>query len=185
MATPNVNGRVPLQRKMTWDEGKDALNNFGICSHNAHPVPFQSPLAEVPPGAAALLDGIQRKAPSPGYPPIKFFDVLELDYDPVNVIKSKLRIGLPVLLVMQITQSWEQIRRGIGSPRLDFQSARTGENHAIACLGYKDSETAFVIQDSFGTRAGTGGQWWLPYAAVVSSPSIIFHAIALTRKDLL
>jgi C1A family cysteine protease len=87
-------------------------------------------------------------------------------------MKRVLAGGRPILAAIQLTANY-------GAVRLDDPGSPTGGRHAIAILGYSNSEAAFIVQDSRGTTWASGGQWWLPFSIVVSPESIVLQAFAV------
>jgi C1A family cysteine protease len=50
--------------------------------------------------------------------------------------------------------------------------------HAVCVIGYDDSKSAFLVRNSWGSRWGWNGNFWLPYAYATNT-NLAFDAWAL------
>lgn len=55
--------------------------------------------------------------------------------------------------------------------------------HAVCVIGYDDSKSAFLVRNSWGSRWGWNGNFWLPYA-YATNPNLAFDAWVLYSDNL-
>jgi C1A family cysteine protease len=75
-------------------------------------------------------------------------------------IKSELYKGNPVIVAMDVDQSFIDVR---GNTVYANKSPGSRSGHAMVIIGYDDSRRAFHLLNSWGTGWGDGGYGWVEY----------------------
>lgn len=154
-------------------DGISTLFSHGIARQSLHNHPLDAAGAAVSPTADALRDGESRKLPH--FDPLTLMPPIReapLGPNALANLKGELASSRPLLAGIFITANY-------GQSRLSNPGPRNGQHHAVAILGYSDIEAAFIVQDSRGAGKFLGGQWWLPYQAVVSGSPVLFRAFSI------
>jgi C1A family cysteine protease len=138
-------------------DGIKSLANQGVCSETLWPYDPDK-FADEPPTvayAAAVNDlAIQYQAPAQN----------------LYSLKSTLAGGIPVVFGMSVYDSFESdavASTGI-VPMPDLKNESVIGGHAIAAVGYDDTQQWFIVRNSYGAGWGMKGYFTLPYAYVTS-----------------
>lgn len=157
---------------LTLEQGQSALEDIGICPHDLHPVTMDSSGLSAPPSDKARSDAAERRlAPISVFPPVSRIELLD-DFQRLLEWKRALLTGKPIVAGIDLPVGY-----GREMKRAPWPAVRLGPSHAVAILGYRDSEQAFVVQDSRGPEWFQGGQWLMPYAFAQSG--FVYKAYAL------
>lgn len=149
--------------ELSLAEAAQTLALEGICVHELHEHSSTLEGASQPPVPAAVADGRARRLPFNAALGVPRFRRLSDQFREMEW-KKALLTGKPIVAGFSLVD-------GYGAPmrRLDLPASRTGTGHAVAILGYRDSERAFIVQDSRGEDFGLGGQWWMSYSFAASA----------------
>ena len=92
----------------------------------------------------------------------------------VTDVKAQLANRRPVVVGINVFPSLSRLS-GSNSVYTDYSGASEG-GHAVTIVGYDDDRFggAFKIINSWGTRFGDGGFFWLPYSALANS-NVVFE----------
>jgi C1A family cysteine protease len=83
-------------------------------------------------------------------------------HDLVASCRTSLAAGRPVLLVLRIADSWFSVGKTGRIPSPGPADQLEGM-HAVAAVGYDDSQQSLIIRNSWGLGWGEAGYAWLPY----------------------
>ena len=86
----------------------------------------------------------------------------------VTAIKGGLAKGFPVVLGIQVYQSFESdgvARTGV-IPEPNKSKEQCLGGHAICLAGYDDAKKAFILRNSWGSGWGLAGYAYLPYGYI-------------------
>ncbi|MER2539996.1 MAG: C1 family peptidase [Azonexus sp.] len=84
-----------------------------------------------------------------------------LDTDDLDTIKSQIFNGHPVIVVLNLPKSFDQLR---GNNVYDDRADRNFP-HVMVAVGYDDRLQAFRLMNSWDTNWGDGGYVWVAYRA--------------------
>jgi hypothetical protein len=157
--------------ELSLEDAKSAMEDFGICLNSLHDKPMDEKGIAEPPSPAARSDAQDRRLPPISIFPPVYQIVLLGDYNRVQEWKKALLTGKPILAAVDLPASYGRMMR-----RAETEGGRLGPCHAVAILGYRDSEQAFIVQDSRGPDWFIGGQWWMPYSFAESG--FVYRAYA-------
>lgn len=94
------------------------------------------------------------------YYPIKYF---RLDNTNLNSLKNCLAAGYPIVFGFTMYDSfWEADTNGGIVPMPRNNEADIG-GHCVLIIGYDDTKEQFIIRNSFGTKVGDKGHYYMPY----------------------
>lgn len=147
--------------EMSLADGLSILATGGICLMRYYRAPFTEEGLQLPPGDDALSDARSRRLSFDSNREVAGFAPLS-DNDRVNGWKKAVLEKRPILVGLYLTDKY-----GPSMKRLKGEWD-AGRPHAVPVLGYRESERAFLVQDSQGSEFALGGQWWLPYDFVES-----------------
>jgi len=147
---------------MTLDEGLNLLASAGICLYRYYNSAYTPDGARTEPSPEATTDALTRTVPYDNNREVAGFSLLS-DDDRITAWKNCLVGGRPILIGLYLTDQYRPTMTKLQGNLLPDQP------HAVAVLGYRESESSFLVQDSRGPAFGIGGQWWLPYDVVESS----------------
>lgn len=144
-------------------EAAQTLALEGICVFDLHEYESTVGNAAIAPTSAARTDGQARRLPfnaAIGVPRFRRLSDVSREVE----WKKALLTGKPIVAGFAVVDGYGPAMR-----RLDMPAKQTGTGHAVAVLGYRDSERAFIVQDSRGEDFALGGQWWMSYAFASSA----------------
>jgi hypothetical protein len=156
----DVRGGSPSQlSNLTLEDANSAMEAIGMCLGTLHDVSMEPEGVAAAPSGAARTDALDRRlAPLSVFPPSSRIELLG-DRNRVLEWKKSLLTGKPIVAGIDLPAGYG---RTMTSASVDL--GRLGPSHAVAVLGYRDSEQAFIVQDSRGPDWFVGGQWWMPYS---------------------
>jgi len=148
---------------MTLGDGLNVLSEYGICIHRYYSVSFTKQGVQTPPDETAIADALARRMPFDNNREVGSYVSLS-DNDRVNEWKKALLGNRPILIGFFETDQYDS-----GMSHLQG-NLNPDKPHAVAVLGYCESECSFLVQDSQGGRFNfkNKSQWWLPYNMVES-----------------
>ena len=136
-------------------DGIKAVNVFGVCKETFWP--YDETKWMVKPNDYAYDEAILHKS----------IDYSRLNNTNINELKACLASGFPFIFGFQVYESFESpetARNGI------LRMPQPGEGccggHAVAAFGYDDAKQAFLIRNSWGTKWGIDGYFWMPYSYI-------------------
>ncbi|NOQ36480.1 MAG: peptidase C1 [Methylococcaceae bacterium] len=84
----------------------------------------------------------------------------------LHTMKHCLAEGYPFVFGLTLFKSFDQVNSHGRVPMPDFDSEEGREshgNHAMLCVGYKDSIESFIVRNSWGEEWGEDGYCYIPY----------------------
>ena len=107
-----------------------------------------------PPPPPVYQDGLQHLT----------FDVQQVSQD-LTAMKEVLATGLPIAVGFTVYQSFEspQVAQ-TGIVPLPSRREQILGGHAVVVVGYDDSQSRFIVRNSWGTAWGLAGYFLMPYA---------------------
>lgn len=82
-----------------------------------------------------------------------------------NVMKGCLAQGYPFVAGFTVYESFESPEVAkTGIVPMPAPSEQTVGGHAVLVVGYDDSQSMWLVRNSWGTGWGIGGYFWMPYA---------------------
>jgi C1A family cysteine protease len=170
-AVPQTNARKRNAFARTAD-GLNAITQVGAPEESAFAMATAAQMSEwfyLPPVArATALDDFAAKAPSPD----AFADAkryrLTKGYRTLHTfsqMKRALEWGSPVVLTMACYESLDRdevVRTG-RMPVPDPKKEKYTGGHAVCAVGYDDQQRVVIIRNSWGTKSGDKGYYYMPY----------------------
>lgn len=136
----------------TLTQGIIALQKYGVCSETVWPYNI-SKFRDKPP-ENAYIEGLHHQ-------------ILEASrvQQTMTSMKGCLTSGFPFVVGILVYSSFERItvaRTGyVTMPNVKTERILGG--HAIICIGYNDAKSVWILQNSWGTKWGDNGYFYLPY----------------------
>ncbi len=131
----------------------NAATTRGICREVS--MPYNEDIITLAPSEAAFGEAADCK-------------VLEAKTVEPNLkdIKSALNDGFPVIIGVQIFDSFSDTRKGfIRQPsRKELNAGEDQGSHAMVICGYSDKEKILVVRNSWGSEFGDNGYCYMPYS---------------------
>ena len=83
----------------------------------------------------------------------------------IDQLKSAISHGLPVVIGMQISNSFTELKASVWTPLFNENKAHTIGGHAVVAIGYNDELLGGCIQiaNSWGDLWGDNGKAWIRY----------------------
>lgn len=171
-----VMGGSPLQNvDLTLEDANSAVETIGISLNSLHDKTMDLAGMAAAPSQAARSDALSRRLPPISILPPASRIVLLGDQNREQEWKMALLTGKPIIAGIDLPAGYSK-----AMTRATTADGRLGPSHAVAILGYRDREQAFIVQDSRGPDWFLGGQWWMPYSFAESS--FVFKAYSLNFK---
>jgi C1A family cysteine protease len=151
------NERV-LENDTTQDAGASLSDGAQVVSTQGCPHetlwPYDIRQFAAQPPQAVYQDGLQHRA----------FDVQQVSQD-LTSMKDVLANGLPIVVGFTVYQSFEspQVAQ-TGIVPLPRRREPVLGGHAVLVVGYDDSQSRFIVRNSWGTGWGLQGYFLMPYA---------------------
>jgi C1A family cysteine protease len=136
----------------TLTQGINALIKYGVCSENN--CPYIIPKFKIKPSNISYKEGLDHQI-------ISSSRVLQT----LDSLKGCLRSNQPFVVGILIYSSFESLntaRTGyVRMPNLKKEQLLGG--HAVTCVGYDDTKQVWIMKNSWGTKWGDNGNFYLPY----------------------
>jgi C1A family cysteine protease len=133
-------------------DGAEVVSTQGCPHENLWPYDITQFAAPPPP--PVYQDGLQHLA----------FDVQQVSQD-LTAMKEVLANGLPIVVGFTVYQSFEapQVAQ-TGLVPLPRRREQLLGGHAVVVVGYDDSQSRFIVRNSWGTAWGLAGYFLMSYA---------------------
>jgi C1A family cysteine protease len=133
-------------------DGANVVSNEGCPNETLWPYDIAA-FSEQPP-KNAYQDGLKHLA----------FDVQQVQQD-LTAMKEVLASGLPIVVGFTVYQSFEsdQVTQ-TGIVPMPGHHEKVLGGHAVMVVGYDDSQSRFIVRNSWGTQWGQKGYFLMPYA---------------------
>jgi len=169
-------GARVIAEGLTVGDAKRALIQKGICALARHPFGISASNVEQEPDADAVRDGVARRPIDRAAGTLLWRSVMSTD--PGRSWKRFLSGGMPIVVGMQPNADYLGLNAQRPTLR-DNGPPYSTVSHAAVVLGYRDSVSSFIVQDSRrGANFGLGGQWFLPYDMAVQPFVVLAVALA-------
>src|SRR5260370_25478439 len=139
-----VEGSASSFAEMTPDEGLNLLASAGICIYRYYDVAYTPDGARTNPSTQAMADALTRTLPYDNNREVGGFALLS-DDDRINGWKRILLGNRPILIGFYLTDQYNPKMKRLQGQLLPDQP------HAVVVLGYRETESSFLIQDSRGS----------------------------------
>jgi len=165
------NTRV-LENTVGFDSGATlrntlkSLSKTGVCPETLWPYSIQNLFRK--PGTAAYSSATTNRAVA----------YASLDTTNLGTMKKVLVSGSVFVLGMLVYQSFMTMNGTWTVPIPNTNKEKLLGGHAVCVVGYDDSKKCFLVRNSWGTRWGLKGNFWLPYSFVMN-PRLAFDAWVL------
>ncbi len=93
----------------------------------------------------------------------KIFSPEDARLEKINSVKFALIEGFPVIVAMEITQSFFALEKGEKTWYSEIGSQNSLGGHALVIIGYDEIENAFEVMNSWGTDWANDGFAWVRY----------------------
>jgi len=149
---------IPNDDGSTLSQGINALIKYGVCSETNNPY-IISNFANKP-SSTAYNEGLLHQV-------ISANRVLQTE----TSMKGCLNNGKPFVVGILIYSSFESQRvTNTGYvPMPNTQKEQLLGGHAVTCIGYDDTKKVWIMKNSWGSRWGDNGYFYLPYNYLLSS----------------
>jgi C1A family cysteine protease/uncharacterized tellurite resistance protein B-like protein len=151
-----------------------SLQDKGVCYESTWPYTVRDngqvkninaePSEEAYSEAEALLDRPKFQWEAPEKVPLDLY-----------TMKHCLAEGYPFIFGLRLFDSFDQAREKGRVPLPDTSDAgrKAHGNHAMLCVGYRDSAQMFIVRNSWGEDWGDGGYCYIPYD-YMTNPDLCF-----------
>jgi C1A family cysteine protease len=104
--------------------------------------------------------------------------------DTLQSMKTSLSNGNPFVVGIAIYQSFESNTVTITGivPMPNIQSEQLLGGHAIVCVGYNDLKQQWIMRNSWGSKWGEKGYFYLPYAYLLN-PNLASDMWTITKME--
>ena len=162
---------IPDDAGATLTDGVLCLERYGVCMDSDWPYDV-SKFATAPPAACYAAAAKHRVAMAYRVPP------------DAAAMKRVLASGFPFVTGIAVYASFESAAVACTGV-VSMPSVSTGETclggHAVLCVGYDDARGRWIMRNSWGSRWGDRGYFYLPYAYLLT-PSLASDMWAITRS---
>lgn len=137
--------------------GIKSVNKQGFCNESFWPYDFTK---------------FKRKPTNEAYKNASMYKSLEyfrLDNTKINDLKTCIVSGFPFVFGFTTYSNLEQAEKNKGIIPMPTQSDHTDGGHAVVCCGYDDDKKLFMIHNSWGSKYGDKGYYYLPYDYVTTT----------------
>lgn len=131
--------------------GIKSVNKIGFCDEKLWPY---------------NVDDFKKKPVSTAYKNASLYKSLEyyrLDNTKINDLKACLFSGYPFVLGFTVYSSIEEAESNKGIIPMPKTNDSVDGGHAVVCCGYNDEKKLFEIHNSWGTKCGDKGYYYIPY----------------------
>ena len=137
-------------------DGIKCLQTYGICQENLW-IYNISKFAVKPPDICYTQSGLH-----------KVLQIKNIQNDLISM-KTSLANGLPFVVGIKIYESFENdIVTSTGIvPMPNIETEQLLGGHAVVCVGYDDKKKMWLMRNSWGTKWGLKGYFYLPYEYLI------------------
>lgn len=158
-----IEGSVSTDSGAQIRDGVMSIHKQGVCSESEWPYdptaagpsniwPPGSPAGEQPP-AALYTDALKNRA-------ITYQRIVQQE----EIMKGCLAQGYPFVAGFTVYASFESAAVAkTGIVPMPKPSEQVMGGHAVLVVGYDDSQSAWLVRNSWGPDWGIGGYFWMPY----------------------
>jgi C1A family cysteine protease len=166
-----LEGTIPDDAGACLRDGIKSVNAQGACTETTWP--YDVTQFAVTPPQSAYIEAQNFQAIS--YRRVPLF---------LPMVKSALAVGLPVVIGIQIYDSFESdaVAQTGNVPMPDTQAEQLLGGHAVCIVGYDDATQTFLVRNSWGAAWGDAGHFHLPYA-FVANPTLTSDAWAISKAE--
>jgi hypothetical protein len=162
--TQIMGGSASQNIDLTLEDANSALETIGISLNRLHDQTMDPAGLAAGPSPDAHSDALFRRLPAISVLPPTSRIVLLGDPNRTQEWKKALLTGKPIVAGIDLPAGYSKTMT-----RATTADGRLGPSHAVVILGYRDSEQAFIVQDSRGPDWFLGGQWWMPFSFAESA----------------
>lgn len=142
-------------------DGIKSLATTGCCSELTWP--YNVDAAFTPPAGQCFAEANLHKIST----------YMALDNSNINELKTCLASGYPFVFGFTVYDSFESAAAAqTGMMQMPGENEGSVGGHAVMCVGYDDSRQVFIIRNSWGTRWGDNGYFYMPYS-YMTDPDLV------------
>ncbi|AYV78327.1 MAG: peptidase C1 [Edafosvirus sp.] len=143
-------------------DGENYVLTNGICSETSWP--YSASNVNVEPPQQCNIEAINHK--------IKSYSTIPLDGNLINNIKLAINNSTPVLIAIQVYDSFESdFTSSTGIVTIPKSTESNLGGHEMCLVGYTESKRLFTVLNSWGSSWGNGGFCYIPYD-YLSNPNL-------------
>jgi len=147
-----------LMGTVNYDSGAYIRDGIKVCYTKGAPLeslwPYTIKKWATKPPTAAYTDALKRKVT--GYQRCANF----------TAVKNAVALGNPVIVGFDVYASFETIGANGIMPYPNTATEQLLGGHAVTIVGYNDSTQRFICRNSWGTRWGDKGYFYMPYQVI-------------------
>jgi C1A family cysteine protease len=147
-----LDNNIPNDVGSTLTQGINALTKYGVCSEKNSPYIISR--FKVKPSNISYIEGLEHQI-------ISSSRVLQT----LDSLKGCLRSNQIFVVGILIYSSFESLTTSktgyVSMPNVRKERLLGG--HAVTCVGYDDTKQVWIMKNSWGTRWGDNGNFYLPY----------------------
>jgi C1A family cysteine protease len=151
----NAEGDTSQDNGASLRDGLTSIGKLGVCPEAEWP--YDVAQFATRPTSQCFQDALNAKA-------LMYFSLEPYE----SSLKANLAAGYPFVLGISVYETFES--QAVATTGIVPLPALTEEclgGHAVCCVGYDDSKQAFIGRNSWGSRWGLEGYFYLPYAYVI------------------
>jgi C1A family cysteine protease len=152
-----LDNTISIDNGSTLTQGINALIKYGVCSENN--TPYNISNFKNKPNNISYIEGLDHQI-------ISASRVLQT----LDSLKGCLRSNQPFVVGILIYSSFESLtvsKTGyVSMPNVKKERLLGG--HAVTCVGYDDDRQVWIMKNSWGTKWGDNGNFYLPYSYLLN-----------------
>ena len=138
-------------------DGIDTMKNYGVCSESDWPYDITKFTQK--PSSTCYSDALKHH----------IINAYNINND-INSMKNCLASGYPFVVGIMIFESFEsQLVAQSGMVSMPTQDEECLGGHAVLVCGYEDATQRWILRNSWGTKWGDNGYFYLPYVYLLDS----------------
>jgi C1A family cysteine protease len=152
-----LDGTILIDNGSTLTQSINALIKYGVCSENNNPYVISK--FKNKPSNISYVEGLEHQV-------ISASKVLQT----LDGLKDCLKSNQPFVVGILIYSSFESLttfKRGIVTMP-NVKKERLLGGHAVTCVGYNDVTQVWIMKNSWGSKWGDNGYFYLPYNYLLS-----------------
>lgn len=148
-----IDGDAGQDNGTTRSSMMKAIAKWGICRESLWP--YNPMMVSNPPDASCYKEGADHVVVAD----------YALDNTVIDQLKQCLVQGYPFIIGIAVYESFmnEDVAK-TGMVPMPAPSENMLGGHAMCCVGYDDSKSAFLVRNSWGSSWGLSGYCWIPYS---------------------